>query len=114
MPYVSLTNPQANHFERVRKVIEGRNVNPESDSARLVSSYRRALEEHHLDPGAITGPRILTSQELHDIRQGEEVSALLSPDNRDSQRLVNRLVQQSAIWIEDASSCKPTCIAGSC
>ncbi|EGF31974.1 Transcriptional activator of acetoin dehydrogenase operon AcoR [Oxalobacteraceae bacterium IMCC9480] len=76
MPYVSLTNPQAHHSERVRKVIEGGKVNPQANTARLVSSYRRALEEHHLDPGAITGPRILTSQELRDIRQGEE--ALLS------------------------------------
>ncbi|PUA17193.1 sigma-54-dependent Fis family transcriptional regulator [Glaciimonas sp. PCH181] len=213
MPYVSLTNPQTNHFERVRKVIEGRNMNPGADTARLALSYRRALEDYHLDPGAVIGPRILTSQELRDIRQGEEAlllasgeclprlhdmireagycvllsnadgvtidycvdhdhrnefkraglhlgscwsegeegtcgiavtlldktpitvhktdhfratftgltcsaapifapegeligvldaSAVLSPDSRDSQRLVNRLVQQSAIWIEDA------------
>ena len=213
MPYVPLTNTQTSHVERVRKVIEGRNMNPGADTARLASSYRRALEQYHLDPGAAIGPRILTSPELRDIRQREEAlllasgeclsrlhdmirdagycvllsnaegvtidycvshdhrhefkraglnlgscwsegeegtcgiamalldktpitvhktdhfratftgltcsaapifapegeligvldaSALLSPDNRDSQRLVNRLVQQSALWIEDA------------
>ncbi|VXC92767.1 Fis family transcriptional regulator [Burkholderia sp. 8Y] len=69
MPYV----PQTRHIERVRHAIEARGLRPgDGASARLVSSYRRSLEEHHLDPGATVGPRILTSPELRDIRHREE------------------------------------------
>lgn len=69
MPYV----PQTRHIDRVRNAIEGRAPLPGGDaSPRLVSSYRRALEQYHLDPGATAGPRILTASELRDVRQREE------------------------------------------
>jgi transcriptional regulator of acetoin/glycerol metabolism len=69
MPYV----PQARHMERVRNAIEGRAPRPGGEaSQRLVSSYRRSLEQYHLDPGATVGPRILTASELRDVRHREE------------------------------------------
>lgn len=69
MPYV----PQTRHIDRVRNAIEGRAPRPGGDaSPRLVSSYRRSLEQYHLDPGATVGPRILTGTELRDVRQREE------------------------------------------
>ena len=68
MPYV----PQTRHIERVRSAIEARGPRAgEGASPRLVSSYRRSLEQYHLDPGATVGPRILTTPELRDIRQRE-------------------------------------------
>lgn len=69
MPYV----PQTRHIERVRNAIEARTPRPgDGASPRLVSSYRRSLEQYHLDPGATVGPRILTTSELRDVRQREE------------------------------------------
>ena len=70
MPYVSPTR----HIDRVRSVIEGRvlNAGTDADSLRLASSYRRSLEQYHLDPGATVGPRILTVSELRDVQQREE------------------------------------------
>ena len=68
MPYVSLTR----HIDRVRNVIEGRMSSPGADASRLASSYRRSLEQYHLDPGATIGPRILTVPELRNVQQREE------------------------------------------
>jgi transcriptional regulator of acetoin/glycerol metabolism len=68
MPYVS----QTRHIDRVRNVIEGRMSSPGADGSRLASSYRRSLEQYHLDPGATIGPRILTVPELRDVQQREE------------------------------------------
>jgi transcriptional regulator of acetoin/glycerol metabolism len=70
MPYVSPTR----HIDRVRSVIEGRvlNAGVDADSLRLASSYRRSLEQYHLDPGATIGPRVLTVPELRDVQQREE------------------------------------------
>ncbi len=70
MPYVS----QTRHIDRVRSVIEGRvsSRDANADSVRLASSYRRSLEQYHLDPGATMGPRILTVPELRNIQQREE------------------------------------------
>jgi transcriptional regulator of acetoin/glycerol metabolism len=70
MPYVS----QTQHIERVRGAIEGRLPAP-ADSARLVSSWQRSFEQYRLDPGAVIGPRVLTSAELREI-QGKEESFL--------------------------------------
>lgn len=68
MPYV----PSIRHIDRVRSVIEGRMVRPGADGTRLASSYRRSLEQYHLDPGATVGPRILTVPELRDVQHREE------------------------------------------
>ena len=68
MPYV----PQVRHLERVRSVIEGRMLGRGADASRLASSYRRSLEQYHLDPGATAGPRILTAPELRDVQHREE------------------------------------------
>ncbi|MDN7178483.1 GAF domain-containing protein [Caballeronia sp. SEWSISQ10-4 2] len=68
MPYVS----QTRHIDRVRNVIEGRVSSPGADASRLASSYRRSLEQYHLDPGATIGPRILTVPELRNVQQREE------------------------------------------
>ena len=68
MPYVS----QTRHIDRVRNVIEGRTSSPGADASRLASSYRRSLEQYHLDPGATIGPRILTVPELRDVQQRQE------------------------------------------
>jgi len=67
MPYVS----QNQHVERVRGTIEGRLPAP-ADSARLVSSWQRSFEQYRLDPGAVIGPRVLTSAELRDVQGKEE------------------------------------------
>ena len=67
MPYVS----QSQHIERVRGAIEGRLPAP-ADSARLVSSWQRSFEQYRLDPGAVIGPRVLTSAELREIQGKEE------------------------------------------
>ena len=67
MPYVS----QNQHVERVRGAIEGRLPAP-ADSARLVSSWQRSFEQYRLDPGAVIGPRVLTSAELRDVQGKEE------------------------------------------
>ncbi|MFM0591717.1 MULTISPECIES: sigma-54-dependent Fis family transcriptional regulator [Paraburkholderia] len=68
MPYV----PSTRHIDRVCNVIEGRMVRPGVDGARLASSYRRSLEQYHLDPGATVGPRVLTVPELRDVQHREE------------------------------------------
>lgn len=68
MPYV----PSTRHIDRVCNVIEGRTVRPGADGKRLASSYRRSLEQYHLDPGATVGPRILTVPELRDVQHREE------------------------------------------
>lgn len=68
MPYV----PSTRHIDRVCNVIEGRTVRPGVDGARLASSYRRSLEQYHLDPGATVGPRVLTVPELRDVQHREE------------------------------------------
>ena len=67
MPYVS----QTQHIERVRGAIEGRLPAP-ADSTRLVSSWQRSFEQYRLDPGAVIGPRVLTSAELREIQGKEE------------------------------------------
>ncbi|MFM0643263.1 GAF domain-containing protein [Paraburkholderia bryophila] len=68
MPYV----PSTRHIDRVCNVIEGRMVRPGVDGARLASSYRRSLEQYHLDPGATVGPRVLSVPELRDVQHREE------------------------------------------
>jgi transcriptional regulator of acetoin/glycerol metabolism len=68
MPYV----PQTQHIDRVRNVIEGRMAHLGVDTSRLASSYRRSLEQYHLDPGATAGPRVLTVPELRDVQHREE------------------------------------------
>ncbi|PQV54722.1 sigma-54-dependent Fis family transcriptional regulator [Paraburkholderia sp. BL21I4N1] len=68
MPYV----PSTRHIDRVCNVIEGRTVRPGVDGARLASSYRRSLEQYHLDPCATVGPRVLTVPELRDVQHREE------------------------------------------
>ncbi|WP_414697008.1 hypothetical protein [Paraburkholderia sp.] len=69
MPYV----PQTQHIERVRNVIDARAPRSgDGASLRLASSYRRSLDQYHVDPAATVGPRILTAPELRDIRQREE------------------------------------------
>nr|WKF61790.1 Acetoin catabolism regulatory protein [Paraburkholderia busanensis] len=68
MPYV----PSTRHIDRVRNVIDGRTVRPGIDGTRLASSYRRSLEQYHLDPGATVGPRVLTVPELRDVQHREE------------------------------------------
>ncbi|ALE57288.1 transcriptional regulator of acetoin/glycerol metabolism [Burkholderia sp. OAS925] len=68
MPYV----PSTRHIDRICNVIEGRTQRPGADGKRLASSYRRSLEQYHLDPGATAGPRILTVPELRDVQHREE------------------------------------------
>lgn len=68
MPYV----PPTRHIDRVCNVIEGRTTRPGADGKRLASSYRRSLEQYHLDPGATAGPRVLTTPELRDVQHREE------------------------------------------
>ena len=67
MPYVS----QIQHIDRVRGAIEGRLPAP-ADSPRLVSSWQRSFEQYRLDPGAVIGPRVLTSAELREVQGKEE------------------------------------------
>ncbi|PRX33193.1 transcriptional regulator of acetoin/glycerol metabolism [Paraburkholderia sp. BL18I3N2] len=67
MPYVS----QTQHIDRVRGAIEGRLPAP-ADSPRLVSSWQRSFEQYRLDPGAVIGPRVLTSAELREVQGKEE------------------------------------------
>ena len=67
MPYVS----QTQHIDRVRGAIEGRLPAP-ADSARLVSSWQRSFEQYRLDPGAVIGPRVLTSAELREVQGRQE------------------------------------------
>ena len=68
MPYV----PSTRHIDRICNVIEGRTTRAGVDGKRLASSYKRSLEQHHLDPGATAGPRILTVPELRDVQHREE------------------------------------------
>ncbi|MEW9583900.1 GAF domain-containing protein [Paraburkholderia sp. DGU8] len=68
MPYV----PPTRHIDRVCNVIEGQTTRPGADGKRLASSYRRSLEQYHLDPGATAGPRVLTTPELRDVQHREE------------------------------------------
>ncbi|MFM0339090.1 sigma-54-dependent Fis family transcriptional regulator [Paraburkholderia fungorum] len=67
MPYVS----QTQHVDRVRGAIEGRLPAP-ADNPRLVSSWQRSFEQYRLDPGAVIGPRVLTSAELREVQGKEE------------------------------------------
>ncbi|REE23985.1 transcriptional regulator of acetoin/glycerol metabolism [Paraburkholderia sp. BL27I4N3] len=67
MPYLS----QTQHIDRVRGAIEGRLPAP-ADSPRLVSSWQRSFEQYRLDPGAVIGPRVLTSAELREVQGKEE------------------------------------------
>ncbi|HEX7914051.1 MAG TPA: sigma-54-dependent Fis family transcriptional regulator [Paraburkholderia sp.] len=67
MPYVS----QTQHIDRVRGAIEGRLPAP-ADSPRLVSSWQRSFEQYRLDPGAVIGPRVLTSAQLREVQGKEE------------------------------------------
>ncbi len=67
MPYVS----QTQHVDRVRGAIEGRLPAP-ADNPRLVSSWQRSFEEYRLDPGAVIGPRVLTSAELREVQGRQE------------------------------------------
>jgi len=67
MPYVS----QTQHIDRVRGAIEGRLPAP-ADSPRLVSSWQRSFEQYRLDPGAVIGPRVLSSAELREVQGKEE------------------------------------------
>ncbi|CAH2799771.1 MAG: Transcriptional activator of acetoin dehydrogenase operon AcoR [uncultured Paraburkholderia sp.] len=39
---------------------------------RLVSSWQRSFEQYRLDPGAVIGPRVLTSAELREVQGKEE------------------------------------------
>ncbi len=69
MPYVA----KVSHLDRVRRLLDGRV--PAADSPylqRLSSSYLRSLDQHHLDPGDMSGPRVLSSGELREVQQGEE------------------------------------------
>lgn len=71
MPYVA----QVSHIDRVRRLIEGRPttaVNASPHLQRLSSSYVRSLNQHHLDPADMAGPRVLTTGELREVQQGEE------------------------------------------
>ncbi|TWC63172.1 sigma-54-dependent Fis family transcriptional regulator [Herbaspirillum sp. SJZ099] len=68
MPYV----PQVDHMRRVRNLIEGRSPQAGADVQRLASSYRRSLDQHHLDPANTAGPRVLSASELRQIQHQEE------------------------------------------
>ncbi|NMM36111.1 MAG: sigma-54-dependent Fis family transcriptional regulator [Glaciimonas sp.] len=68
MPYI----PPTHHFERVSRLIAGRVTDAGAEHARLASSHLRALHDYHLDPGASTGPRILSAAELRIIQRGEQ------------------------------------------
>jgi transcriptional regulator of acetoin/glycerol metabolism len=68
MPYVASTR----HIDRICNVIEGRTQRPGVDGTRLASSYKRSLEQYHLDPGVTAGPRVLSGPELRDVQHREE------------------------------------------
>ncbi|MFL9927067.1 helix-turn-helix domain-containing protein [Herbaspirillum lusitanum] len=68
MPYV----PQVDHMRRVRNLIEGRLPESGAYLQRLASSYRRSLDQHHLDPANTCGPRVLTAPELRQIQHEDE------------------------------------------
>lgn len=69
MPYVA----KVSHLDRVRRLLDGQ---PDPAASpylqRLSSSYLRSLDQHHLDPADMRGPRVLSSGELRQVQQGEE------------------------------------------
>ncbi|WP_044529177.1 sigma-54-dependent Fis family transcriptional regulator [Herbaspirillum sp. B65] len=69
MPYVA----KVSHLERVRRLLEGKPGGASSPYLqRLSSSYLRSLDQHHLDPADMSGPRVLSSGQLREVQQGEE------------------------------------------
>jgi transcriptional regulator of acetoin/glycerol metabolism len=69
MPFVA----KVSHLDRVRRLLDGQ---PDPAASpylqRLSSSYLRSLDQHHLDPADMRGPRVLSSGELRQVQQGEE------------------------------------------
>ncbi|CAG9259896.1 Transcriptional activator of acetoin dehydrogenase operon AcoR [Paraburkholderia unamae] len=61
----------ARHAERVRGAVEGRLRSP-SGSPQLAASWQRSFALYQLDPGAVTGPRVLSATEVREIRDREE------------------------------------------
>ncbi len=61
----------ARHAERVRCTVEGRLPAP-SGSPQLTSSWQRSYELYQLDPGSVIGPRVLSANEVREIRDREE------------------------------------------
>ena len=69
MPYVA----KVSHLDRVRRLLDGQpDLAASPYLQRLSSSYLRSLDQHHLDPADMRGPRVLSSGELRQVQQGEE------------------------------------------
>ncbi|SCZ32224.1 MULTISPECIES: sigma-54-dependent Fis family transcriptional regulator [unclassified Pseudomonas] len=62
------------HVDCVSRVVKNANQLPQLPVPDLIlDSWRRSLEQHHLDPGSLQGPRILSQDVLKQCRERSEL-----------------------------------------
>ena len=62
------------HVDCVSRVVRNADRLPQAPVPSLIfDSWRRSMEQHHLDPGSLQGPRILTSTLLKECRERAEL-----------------------------------------
>lgn len=77
------------HVQEIIRAAEGQTSRRDAD---VLASWRRCVNEHRLDPGRHTGPRIVTQAELRQHRQqSEELLGMARHGMEDLYRRVNAL-----------------------
>ena len=62
------------HVDCVSRVVRNAERLPQAPVPSLIfDSWRRSMEQHHLDPGSLQGPRILTEPLLKECRERAEL-----------------------------------------
>lgn len=62
------------HVDRISRVVRNADRLPQAPVPSLIfDSWRRSMEQHHLDPGSLQGPRILTEPLLKECRERAEL-----------------------------------------
>ena len=62
------------HVDCVSRVVRNADRLPQAPVPSLIfDSWRRSMEQHHLDPGSLQGPRILSENVLKECRERSEL-----------------------------------------
>src|SRR3546814_12021374 len=71
------------HVDCVSRVLKNAAQLPQLPVPDLIlDSWRRSMEQHHLDPGSLQGPRILSQDVLKQCRERSELFLNLASENR--------------------------------
>ena len=71
------------HVDCVSRVLRNAEHLPQLPVSDLIlDSWRRSMEQHHLDPGSLQGPRILSQNVLQECRERSELFLRIASEGR--------------------------------